>query len=178
MPRQMIPDSLVSVLQDGDLALRRGRDVASYMISQTGVEDKTFSHCGIVHIENRDVYVYHFINGVNRQGLVKDKAVDFFSSVENNVVAVKRYDLTIGERTELAALVSEMYTHKSGFDMDFDVSSLDKLYCSEFVYRVMDKVKEDSTFIRPAIKNGFEYIAIDALYRNGRANDIWQMHFK
>lgn len=175
---QHLPDTLLARLEDGDLALRRGRDVASYMISQAGVEDKTYSHCGLVQIENGRPYVYHFISGASRQGLVKDKAEQFFSSVENSMVGVKRYDMTGEQKKVLADAIAEMYTYKTGFDMSFDINSPDKLYCSEFVFRVMDKVKRDTTFIKKATKNGFDYIPIDALYMNGRANDIWQMRFK
>lgn len=175
---RQLPDSLLTSLQEGDLALRRGRDVASYMISQVGLEDKTYSHCGLVHIENGRPYVYHFVSGVNRQGLVKDPAEQFFSPVDNGVVGVKRYFLTDEQKNVLVTTVSRMNSHNAGFDMSFDVGSTDKLYCSEFVYQVMNKVKEDSTFIRPAMKNGMAYIPIDALYMTGRANDIWQMRFK
>jgi hypothetical protein len=177
---QRVPDSMIAALKQGDLVLRRGRDVASYMISQSGVEEKMYSHCGIVQIENGKPVVYHFISSgnKNRQGLVRDAASVFFSAKQNNIVAVKRYPMNKAQLREQSALVNGYYQQHPGFDMNFDMSNTDKLYCSEFVYRVMNKVMGDTAFIKSAEKNGFAYIPIDRLYMNGRAEEVWQMRFK
>jgi hypothetical protein len=180
MPRQILSDSLLNTLQQGDLVLRRGRDVASYMISQAGVEDKTYSHCGLVQIENGIPMVYHFINGIDkaRCGLVRDAADVFFSIEQNNIVAVKRYAINEQQKKRQSILIKAYYKQRRTFDMDFDMADAGKLYCSEFVYHVMNEVMRDSSFIKPATQNGFAYIPIDVLYMNGKAKNIWQMHFK
>lgn len=180
MRQQIIPDSLLKTLQQGDLVLRRGRDVTSYMISQTGIEDKTYSHCGLVQIEKGVPVVYHFISGIDRTrcGLMRDAAATFFSIDQNNIVGVKRYVINEEQKKRQSTLIGAYYKQAKAFDMDFDVTDAGKLYCSEFVYRVMNEVMQDGSFIMPAAKNGFSYIPIDRLYTNGKAGEIWQMHFK
>lgn len=176
--RAGIADSLISQLQQGDLALRRGRDVASYMISQANVADKRFSHCGLVQIEQGHPFVYHFINGQDRDGLVRDSASVFFSPVQNSLVTVMRYSMTSAQQEEQASLIKQYHSKQPGFDMNFDSYTGDKLYCSEFVYRVMNAVMKDSTYIKPAMKKGFAYIPVDRLYADNKATAIWQMRFK
>ena len=56
-------DSAISLLQSGDLVMRRGIDVTSFMLSQMNLKDKTYSHCGIVEIEYGYPFVYHSIGG-------------------------------------------------------------------------------------------------------------------
>lgn len=178
--KQNLPDSLLAILRHGDLALRKGRDVVSYMISRTGVEDKTYSHCGLVQIENGQAVVYHFISGADkaRWGLVRDAAAQFFSVEQNSIAGVKRYALNEAQIQRQTELIKQYYGKRNGFDMDFNMRDADKLYCSEFIYYIMNDVMQDSSFIQPATKNGFSYVSIDQLYRNDRAADVWQMHFK
>ncbi len=176
--REGITDSLISQLKQGDLALRRGRDVASYMISQANVADKSYSHCGLVQIEQGYPFVYHFINGQDRDGLVRDSAAVFFSPEQNSLAAVMRYGMTTAQQEEQAALIKQYYSKQPGFDMSFDTHTGDKLYCSEFVYRVMNAVMNDNTYIKPAMRKGFAYIPVDRLYADNIAIAIWQMRFK
>lgn len=176
--REGINDSLISQLKQGDLALRRGRDVASYMISQANVSDKRYSHCGLVQIEQGYPFVYHFINGHDRDGLVKDSASVFFSSEQNSLAAVMRYNMTEVEQEQQRILIKHYYSKQPGFDMSFDTYTADKLYCSEFVYKVMNVVMKDSAYIKPAMRKGFAYIPVDRLYADDIANAIWQMRFK
>lgn len=176
--RTGIADSLIAQLKQGDLALRRGRDVASYMIAQANVADKRYSHCGLVQVEQGYPFVYHFINGQERNGLVRDSATAFFSQEQNSHAAVMRYSMTTTQLAEQASLIKQYYSRQPGFDMDFDSNTGDKLYCSEFVYRVMNAVMKDSAYIKPAMKNGFAYIPVDRLYADSIAETIWQMSFK
>ena len=173
-----IPETALTEMKQGDLALRRGRDVASYMVSQAGAADKRFSHCGLVQIEDGYPFVYHFINGQSRNGLVRDSAVVFFSPVHSSLAAIMRYEMTTEEQEIQTALIQQYYDRQPGFDMSFDTRTGDKLYCSEFVYRVMNAVMNDSGYIKPVARKGFAYIPLDKLYADNRAETIWQMSFK
>src|SRR3954468_9375414 len=51
-------DSVIHLLRNGDLALRTGADATSVMLRQMNLTNKTYSHCGIVMIENGYPFVY------------------------------------------------------------------------------------------------------------------------
>jgi len=170
----------IASLKQGDLVLRKGRDIASYMISQSNVKDRSYSHCGLVQIENGYPFVYHSIDGQGkgRFGLQRDSAWVFFSSANNSGAAIMRYPLTGEQLQEQAEQIRYYYGKKAAFDLDFDMQTSDRLYCTEFVYRVMNAVAKDSAFIKTAVKKGFEYVPVDNLYTDGLANDIWRITFK
>src|SRR4051812_32204935 len=52
-----------AVVKEGDLIMRTGNDFTSEMLEQFCFKDKTYSHCGIAHIENDTVFVYHSLGG-------------------------------------------------------------------------------------------------------------------
>jgi hypothetical protein len=172
-------DSAISLLKQGDLVVRRGKDVASMMISMAGEKDHTWSHCGLVQIENGKPYVYHFIGSgnENEQGLHRDPAKNFFSARYNNAAGIMRYALSDSQLHKQAELIQEYYKSGKSFDNDFDLLTDDKLYCAEFVYKVMNAVKQDSDFIGTTVHNGFTFVPIDKLYA-GNSSLIWQMRFK
>src|SRR5690349_1299140 len=60
--RQQV-DLAVGRLRTGDLALRTGADATSYLLRQMNLTDKSFSHCGIVLVEQGQPFVYHCIGG-------------------------------------------------------------------------------------------------------------------
>lgn len=174
-----IIDSGVMLLQRGDLVLRRGRDVASYMVSRCNVQDMTYSHCGLVQIEHGYPFVYHSIDGEqNSFGLQRDSAVVFFSPVNNSAVSIMRYALDSQQLVKQSELIQQYYQKKTSFDRDFDLGTSDKLYCTELVYRVMNNATNDTSFIKTTIKKGVEYVSVDNIYMNGRTTTIWQKAFK
>jgi len=47
-----IVDSGVALLQSGDIVLRMGMGADSYLLAQMNRTNKSYSHCGIVMMEN------------------------------------------------------------------------------------------------------------------------------
>jgi hypothetical protein len=166
-------------MRQGDLALRRGRDMTSYMISSLNEKDKKWSHCGLVQVENGYPFVYHYIGSETnkKQGLRRDSAQVFYSARYNNAAALVRYPLSEAELLRQSELIQAYYTSGKTFDDQFDLRTEDKLYCAEFVYRLMTEVKQDSNFITTTTNNGFSYVPVDKLY-SGNSSFIWQMSFK
>ena len=169
-------DSVVSMMKQGDLVLRRGRDIASFMISRTNNNDQNYSHCGLVQVENGYPFVYHFIGGDQTQGLHRDSAQVFLSPKHNNAGAIMRYELSKAELQKQKELITELRQNPRPYDNDFTLGE-DRLYCAEFIYKVMNTVKVDNNFIGARLNNGYAYVPLDALYE-GKTSLIWQMTFK
>jgi hypothetical protein len=173
-------DSAVRQLRNGDLVLRTGSDVTSYIFSQMNLTDKTYSHCGIVLIENGYPFIYHCIGGEDNpdQKLRRDSASFWFSPANNLGFAIGRYELDGTQLTDLTHLVKEWYKKKVRFDMSFDLQSDDRFYCAEFVYKVMNAAVKDPAFITPVRLFGYRYVGIDNLFINGRTTLICQVKYK
>lgn len=173
-------DSGISLLHSGDIVMRTGIDVSSYLLSQMNQTNKTYSHCGIVMIEHGYPFVYHSIGGEDNPDacLRRDSAVFFFSPYNNMGFGIARYDLTPAEIEKLGAVARQFYREKRKFDMDFDLKTDDRLYCAEFVYKAVIAATGDSTYIRPTSVLGYRFVGVDNLFINPHARVIWQVKFK
>jgi hypothetical protein len=173
-------DTAVSMLQSGDIVIRRGLGPDSYMLAQMNRKDKTWSHCGIVMVENGYPFVYHSIGGEDNpdERLRRDSAAFFFSPFHNTHIAIVRYGLSAGETERLEKIVHQYYKARPRFDMNFDLGTDDKLYCSEFVYKAVNKAVNDSAFIKPFTRSGRRIVGIDDLFLNGHAQIMRETKFK
>lgn len=175
-----IVDTAVSLLKNGDIVLRTGIGPDSYLLCQMNQKDKTYSHCGIVMIENGYPFVYHSIGGEDNpdERLRRDSASFFFSPQHNMGLGIIRYDLSNGQIAQLGKIVRDYYAQRPRFDMKFDLSTDDQLYCSEFVYKALCRATLDTSFISKSYHLKKPYIGIDDLYGNSHATFIWKMRYK
>lgn len=167
-------DSSIQMLQSGDLVLRTGSDAVSYMLRQMNQKNKTYSHCGLVLIEDGYPFVYHSIGGEDNpaETLRRDSASFFFSPEYNQRLGVVRLGLTAVQIERLQHLVQEYYQARVRFDMDFDMQSDDKLYCAEFVYKAVCRATENALFFPLTSLFGRQYVGVDDLYENSHAKII------
>src|SRR5205823_1030742 len=101
--------------------------------------NKTYSHSGIVVIEDGKPYVYHSIGGEDNPDAVlrRDPASFFFSPLNNFGFGIARYDMADSTIGKLKGIVKQYYKEKIKFDLDFDLKTDDRLYCAEFVYKAV-----------------------------------------
>ena len=177
--KQMI-DSAIKLLKHGDLVVRTGSDVTSYMLRQMNQLDKTYSHCGLVQVENGYPFVYHSIGGEDNPDeiLRRDSASFFFSPEHNSCFGIMRYKLGDEELSKLSAIVAGYYRQHKKFDMDFDLRTDDRFYCAEFVYKVINQAVADSNYLQSVTFQGFRFVGVDNLFRNEHVNPVWQIEFK
>jgi hypothetical protein len=173
-------DSGLHMIRTGDLVVRTGGDVTSYMLSQLNLTDKTYSHCGLVIIENGYPFVYHSIGGEDNPNeyLRRDSASFWFSPLHNLGYGIVRYDVDSAQIARLSEVVRSYYHQKKKFDLDFDLASNDKLYCAEFAYKALNEAMADTNYVRPHTMFGFRYVAVDNLFVNPHAHLICQIQFK
>jgi len=173
-------DSAITLLQSGDLVVRSGKGTTSYMLMQMNQKDKTYSHCGIVVIENGYPFVYHSIGGEDNPDarVRRDSANYFFSPLNNFGFGIYRYDLEPENITKLENVVRQYYREKRKFDMDFDLKTDDKLYCAEFVYKAVNTAAADSAYIGITHAFGYTFVGIDDLFLNLHTHKIWEVKFK
>jgi hypothetical protein len=211
---QQLPDSLLKErwkvirevadsIQEGDLVLRCGNDFISASLSEFSQNEKLYSHSGVAMMDNGTMYVYSNMAGdINPDEIMRRDLIDsFISPVHNIAVGVYRYNMTIAELEKLEALLHEHYTNKLPFDMNFDLSTDDKMYCAELIAKSVDRatgsrITFSKSLITPALKEKYlkkllekkivpsakvadqrEYLALDNLYLNPHCREIKKIVF-
>lgn len=173
-------DSVIRLLRDGDLALRTGADATSVMLRQMNLTNKTYSHCGIVMVENGYPFVYHSIGGEDNPDarLRRDSAVVFFSPVSNERLGVARLDMSKAQVGKLRSIALRYWEAGVPFDLDFDLESNDKFYCAEFVYKAVQEATGDSKYFHITRLLDRHYVGVDNLYEAPHARLICDVPFK
>lgn len=177
--RQMA-DSAVKMLRTGDLLMRTGNDVTSYMLSQINQKDKTYSHCGLVVVENGYPFVYHSIGGEDNpdERMRRDSASKFVTPYHNLGFGIARFNFSDSAATALQTIVAELYKKRPLFDMDFDLKTEDKLYCAEFIYKAITRATSDPDYIKTTSVVGYRFVGIDDLFLSEHAKTVWQVRYK
>lgn len=173
-------DSCVRLLQTGDLLVRRGDDMTSYMLSQLNTKDKTYSHCGIVVVEEGYPYVYHSIGGEDNpdQVIRRDSTHDWCSPANNLSFAAYRYHISDSVKNRFVRYVRGFYREKRMFDMNFDLQTNDRLYCSEMIYKALCKATGDDDCIQLSNNYGRRFVGVDDLYPAGCTEPVCRIGFK
>ncbi len=163
----------------GDLIMRAGRDFTSETMRQLSIKDKTYSHCGIASIEHDSIFVYHSIGGEWNpdQKLRRDAFEIFCNPFENRGFGIYRYKMSGEENDDLIATVKKFYKQEIMFDMQFDLASDERMYCSEFVYKAVKKAFGNKISLPSTTLNKIKFIAPDNLYLNPNCAEIKRVIF-
>jgi Permuted papain-like amidase enzyme, YaeF/YiiX, C92 family len=137
-PYTMIRDGQ-ALLKEGDLVVRLNQDPFSQFIKQVNRVDKSYSHAGIVLLENGYPYVYHIVNGDENpdEKLRKDSLSRYCHPRKNIAYGIFRYEMEAGEITSLKSLIHEWYAKGVRFDLNFDLKTDNQMYCSEMIRKVL-----------------------------------------
>lgn len=169
-----------SHLQTGDIALRTGADATSHALRAMNQKSKTFSHCGIVSIENGQPWIYHSIGGEdNPDARIQRETPDrFFSPQTNEGGGICRRPLTETEKAGIIRQAQTWFREGRTFDMNFDLATDTQLYCAEFVYKAFVSAGFPEKNFSKSHTGGFEYVAVDDLYTHPTAKIIWSFRYK
>jgi len=190
-------------IREGDLILRCGNDYASYTLCDFNQQEKLYSHSGIALMYNNMMYVYSNMAGdLNPDEIMRRDDVDSFLTPVNNIAAgVYRYDISNEELEKLKAIVNDHYKNKLQFDMNFDLSTDNKMYCAEMIAKSVEQATADRILIPkslvtdelrqkylkmalqkeivPSVKSSEQrqYWSIDNLYLNQHCREVKKIIF-
>jgi hypothetical protein len=159
-------DSVKPLIQSGDVIFRNGNDEVSRAARSMNRKDTSFSHCGLVLIENDSVFVYHALGGIYNPGqrLRRDPIDSFCTPADNNAFGIYRYNLKKEQEDKLRSVVKNYYLAGLKFDMFFNYQSDDVMYCSEFVFKCLNK-SVDGAFTK--------YVRLDTIPFGVTTDDIF-----
>lgn len=171
-------DSVKALAQTGDLIVRNGIDEVSAATRKFNRKDTTYSHCGIIQVENDSVFIYHALGGSYNpsQKLMRQVIDSFCNPKDVDQFAIYRYNLSPLQNIQLSEIVHEKYYSRLPFDMFFNYQTDDKMYCSEFVFKCVNSATENFlTQFHPATQP--MYVTVDDLYLNPQTTLIKKVIF-
>lgn len=133
-----------NLFQSGDLLFRRGDSMLSHAVLQADQQSE-YSHVGIVSIEDGKVWVIHSVPQEDDRpgnGVRADQLGDFLSPSEAVQAAVFR---SADQRAAIVATRAalDFARKRLPFDGAFDLTTADRVYCTELVWRAYLKAGID-----------------------------------
>ena len=201
--RWMVIRGIKDSIQDGDLILRCGNDFISESLSDFSQQEKLYSHSGIAIMDDGIMHVYSNMAGdINPDEIMRRDPVDSFITPAHNVaVGLYRYDLSQDELEKLKMIVRNHYNNKLEFDMNFDLSTDNKMYCAEMIAKAVEdatsgRIVFSKSIINNTLKEKYlkkllekkivpsarvadqrEYLALDNLYFNPHCREVAKVIF-
>lgn len=127
-----------SLLRTGDIIFRRGNSLLSQYVSSQD-PGSSFTHSGIMLINKHGAFVVHITTGEPPEMLDKARVEplqSFLSTRKASAAGVYRLHSNRTYLAQAAAQRALAFVEKGVvFDIDFDHSSPNQLYCTELVYR-------------------------------------------
>ncbi|MEP7168319.1 MAG: YiiX/YebB-like N1pC/P60 family cysteine hydrolase [Bacteroidota bacterium] len=188
-----IPATIKNKIQTGDIVLRNGKGFISDVFRQFSLKDKSYSHAGIISIEDDKIFVYHILQGmeqksevsgqkskdagINESYLRKELLESFCNSNNNSAYAIYRYDLSKNAKEKIIDKLESFSKKKIIFDSHFDLDTDSAMYCTELVYKAIEAASENEHYLPYSIVEGNKYIAPDNLYLNPHAALIYSRDY-
>jgi hypothetical protein len=166
-------------VRSADLILRTGKDYTSRLIKNISIHDKTYSHAGIASWENDTLFVYHAIGGEWNpdQKIRRDVFELFCNPYENRGFGIYRYQISNTQQKSIINYIQDFYHSKITFDMQFDLGTDNKMYCTELVYKTIKRATSDSVNLLTTTQNNRTFVAVDNLFMNPFCGEIKRISF-
>lgn len=167
-------------LQAGDLVVRTGRSFFSDQLRQYNTKDDTYSHCALVtKASNGQTLLLHSIGGSeNPDNVIRcDSVFSFLSPKEVIGFGVYRYDLPPADMAAIDSLAKLYYDEKRMFDMKFNLEDDERLYCAEYIYKVVINATGYSEMLSLSRQGEKAYVGVDDLYLNNKTNKLFEYEY-
>ncbi len=137
-PLKNHPRTFPAGLRTGDVVFRMGRGMFSSFFSRMGSRPIPYSHVGI-YVEQEGVgYVVHTeANELTGEGWARTEPLETFLGPKRAVsgAVFRPVGITEEQRNAIAAGALVYAKLRVPFDTDFDLATVDRIYCTELVWR-------------------------------------------
>lgn len=137
----------ISMLNPGDIILRKGKSFASEIISNFLKSPLNVSHCGLIVEYNDELSVIHSVSRSlsGFDGIQIEALSDFLLNSQPQSNIVVRYN---GGRTQIDSFIEEAFSLlalKLPFDNSFELDNGANLYCTELFWEILpDNFRTDA----------------------------------
>jgi len=163
-------DAFYGILKDGDIICRLGDRLWSQIFKDFSIDDKRFSHIGIIRIKNDRITVIH-AEGTTKPGkdFVKEELLNDFLKVAITIGIYRMIDFDGNKISD-----SAMEYINVPFDWKFDMSDASELYCTELLYIILKRLKPKFEFNTTYVKElGKDIIPIDSISNSEYFSEIY-----
>ena len=194
-------DSLRRLARPGDLLLRLGDDMMSYSIRYLSEKDPSYSHVGLLTDHNGLLEVAHIGPYDGGRDTLRYEPIDSFINPAANLAAgLYRFRISDAERQQFLSNVEAWSRKGVHFDYWYDLSTNDKLYCSELIAKSLapatnNRVRFPGKLLPPsmlklmyayfanlsadtALIRRRPYISLDQLYLSGHCDSILKISLR
>ena len=168
------------LIKTGDVVTRTGNDFTSESLRKLCRRNTTYSHCGIASIENDSLFIYHTLGGEWNpdEKLKRESFEQFADPYTNNGLGLFRFDMSQIEVTQLIKVVHRLFSEHLKFDMKFDLSTDDRMYCAEFLYKSFKEASKQQIMFAKSRIGDFEFIGVDDIFLYPGCNKIIEIVYK
>lgn len=141
-----IPKSVMDSLKGGEVIMRKGGGFLSSQIVEVLDEPVPFSHCGIVMKTDTGLYIIHSLGRDygDRDGVQPTSFKSFASDAIDSSICIVRPIVPDTLINSIQNTSIQYLEEGKGFDYSFDLSTDERLHCTEFIHYVyLDALKED-----------------------------------
>jgi hypothetical protein len=164
-------EMLFESVKEGDIICRLGDRLWSQYFRDISIEDKRYSHMGIIQINNNQVTVIH-AEGTTKTGrdFVKEERLNDFIKAARSIGIYRINNFDNGNK--IANLAIEYLN--TPFDWQFDMNNDTKIYCTELLYVILKRVLPETKLKTIYIKElGKDIIPLDAISNSEYFSEIY-----
>lgn len=194
-------DSLKKIASEGDLIVRLGDDMISYQIKFLNEVDRSYSHAGMITEKDGQKWVTHITPEADGADTIQLTPIDSFITPGRNLrCALYRYNLSPAEKDSLRQVIARYRAQDIRFDRVYDLSTNDRMYCSEMISKSLQQATHGRLTFRtastpphmvPLVYNYFrpehltkdtvmkrKFVTIDNLYRKPECSLVMDFPLK
>ncbi len=168
---------IIEQCKKGYLITRLGADITSEIFRQLNNTNQQYSHCGIISIEADTVFVYHAIGGEfnPNQKIKREPLYSFLYANENKAVGIFKPSLNTKQLNIAMGFAIKHYTIGTMFDMQFDYTTDNKMYCAEFIAK--DYESTNALKFKHTQRKNNNYVAVDNLFLDSMMTEVIQIKY-
>lgn len=147
-PVQLVPDEVLSQVQEGDFILRQGGGAFSEKIIEFMGEDRHFSHIGqVVKVKGKLKIIHSVSEELSGRDGVQTQSIKAFSmDVADSNFCIVRPRMNPEQIDSMSDLARFYLKHRNMFDYDYNTDDSTRLYCIELAYYTYGAVMGKSRF--------------------------------
>lgn len=154
---------------DTYIIMRLGKGYFSNIFRKLSSEEKTFSHTGILYCSdkaNNSFSVYHIeANELTGVGRVKNESFKDFVK-ESKYYSIYKINSHDSMKIKIIESADLFYKNRVEFDLDFNLDSDNKLYCTELVAKAINKAFETDTITANLYISGKLFYSLEDIYKS------------
>lgn len=133
--------SLKDSAKEGDLLVRLSDELISERVRYLNEKDFSFSHSGVIVNYKNQKMVCNINPDIAGADTVKYEPIDSFINPKKNIVCgLFRYNLAANQAAQFVGGLNNYHAQKIRFDNLYNLATDSVLYCTEMIYKAIDKI--------------------------------------